>query len=120
MKFWTLNITGCALFVASAIEGSGLIVFSDAYHLTWVIGCAFLFGMYRAAMGDWGTVEWISDRLVRLGLLGTVLGLAVAFYGVAGQDSISLRDIGASTALYTTIVGLVGGMWLELNQRLFE
>ena len=120
MKFWVLNITGCALFLAGAIEGSVLIVFSDTYHLTWFIAGAFLWGLYRAAVGDWDAVEWVSDRLVRLGLLGTVLGLAIAFYGVAGQENVSLRDLGAATALYTTIVGLVGSLWLELNQRLFD
>jgi len=120
MKFLTLNITGAALFIAGWIQGSVSMVFMDTYRLTWGMGLVFLFGLWRAFRCDWGTVDWISDRLVRLGLMGTVAGLAIAFYGVSGQESISLRDIGASTALYTTLVGLVGGMWLELNQRLFE
>ena len=120
MKFLVLNISGAALLIAGALEGSVLIVFSDGYHLTWVIGGVFLLGLYKAFRGVWYDVEVFSDWLVRLGLFGTVLGLAVAFYGVTGQESVSLRDLGAATALYTTLVGLAGSLWLDLNKWLFQ
>jgi hypothetical protein len=131
MKFYILNISALALLIGGWLQGSVAAVFSDGYHLTWVVAAVFLYGLWRARVAvttrkmyvapkAWDDVSTISDWLVRIGLLFTVIGLSIAFVGVTGQEDISLRDLGAATALLTTLVGLTGSLWLELMRWLFE
>jgi len=121
MKFWVLNITGVALLMAGILQGAVATVFDgDSYRITWLIGVVFLVGLWKAFKGAWSDVDVIADWLMRLGLFGTVLGLAVSFYAVSGEANISLRDTGVGTALYTTLVGLVGSLWLEFNRWLLD
>jgi hypothetical protein len=90
------------------------------YYAAWLVGSLFPIGLYMAARKRWSDVAIISEWLVRLGLFGTVVGLAIAFASVVGRSEISLRDLGAATALHTTIVGLACSLWLDLNQWLLE
>ena len=69
----------------------------------------------------------IVNWLVTLGLLGTVIGFAMALSGV---DSASLASpagvqkvagqlmAGMRIAINTTIVGAVFGLWLDVNRRM--
>ena len=112
------------------MEGVGLVPFqADSTYMTWGIAGVFLFGLVYAAFGKWGTVEWIADKLVFLGLLGTVLGFIIALSGVdpatVGEASAIAPMVarlidGMGTALHTTLVGAIGYVWLDLNQRLTE
>ena len=95
--------------------------------MTWGIAGIFLIGLVLAANRDWEGVEWIADKLVFLGLLGTVVGFIIALSGVdpatAGETSaitpmVAKLISGMGTALHTTLVGAIGYLWLELNQKL--
>ena len=69
-------------------------------------------------------VRTISNSLVILGLIGTVIGFIIALSGV---DSNAVADVGAigpmvstlikgmAVALYTTLVGAVFHVWLLVN-----
>ncbi len=120
-RFLILNITGLAILIAGWQQGAVAILFIDApYHATWMVASLLPIGLYLTARGSWRDADAVSDWMVRLGLFGTVAGLAVAFYGVSGEVNVSLRDLGGATALHTTIVGLAGSLWLDLNERLLN
>lgn len=99
-----------------------------ALHYAWVENpfaganvpyLAFMFAVFACGLGfvfrgNLRRAEKVSNHLVTLGLLGTVLGLVEAFTGAAGAD-IQLRDLGVNTAFQTTIVGIVGHLWIVAN-----
>jgi hypothetical protein len=72
-------------------------------------------------------VRNISNSLVLLGLIGTVVGFIIALSGV---DPATVGDVtsvspmvsrllnGMSVALYTTLVGGVLNLWLSVNYQL--
>jgi MotA/TolQ/ExbB proton channel family len=67
---------------------------------------------------------FISDLLLSLGLLGTVIGFVVMLRPIAGLDageqsavhgSLAAMSGGVAVALYTTLAGLIGGMLLKIQ-----
>ncbi len=71
-------------------------------------------------------VRTIANLLVFLGLIGTVIGFIVALSGVNAQavsqaDSVASMVAtliqGMSIALYTTLLGAVLNVWLNINYR---
>ena len=74
-------------------------------------------------------VRHIADSLVLLGLIGTVLGFIHAFAGMDGgvvtdtgkaSETIAAAMQGMSIALYTTLVGTIGNVWLMACYRMLE
>lgn len=72
-------------------------------------------------------VRHVASSLVLLGLIGTVLGFIVALSGVDPAVAGDPRSIapmvttlirGMSVALYTTLVGAVLNLWLNVNYRI--
>jgi hypothetical protein len=66
---------------------------------------------------------------VTLGLLGTVIGFAMALSGVDSASLASAAGVqkvagqlmaGMRTAINTTIVGAVLGLWLDVNRRMIR
>ncbi len=118
MRFWVLNVTGLALFIAGWLHGAVASVFlNDQTGMTLGIAVVFIIGLGLASQGFWAGAEYVSLILPTLGLLGTVIGFSMALTGVVGDD-IVIRDIGVNTALNTTIVGLSGSLWLGLLGKL--
>lgn len=72
---------------------------------------------------------FVSDVLLSLGLLGTVIGF-IAMLAPIGQldggDEAALKTAltamsgGMAIALYTTLVGLIGALWLKLQGYLLD
>jgi len=72
---------------------------------------------------------FVSDVLLSLGLLGTVIGF-IAMLAPIGQldggDEVALKSAlttmsgGMAIALYTTLVGLIGALWLKLQGYLLD
>ncbi len=71
-------------------------------------------------------VRTIANLLVFLGLIGTVIGFIIALSGVNAQavsqaDSVASMVAtliqGMSIALYTTLLGAVLNVWLNINYR---
>lgn len=123
-----MNATGFSLFAAAAVRGWALLPFvTDHTYLCDLIGLVFLMGLWSAYRGDWERVRWIGGLLVMLGLIGTVVGFVMALSGVDPSRAGSVSSIspmvaallrGMATALYTTLVGSVGYLWLSLNAYL--
>ena len=75
----------------------------------------------------WRDVDWLATHVVRIGLLGTVVGFIVAFFparagGSADPNAIqsmiaSVID-GMYVALYPTLLGIATNLWLKINLRL--
>ncbi len=72
---------------------------------------------------------FISDILLKLGLLGTVVGFIIMLGSVADitsfdanimQQVLGSMSAGMGVALFTTLAGLVGGMLLAVQYQLLE
>ena len=95
----------------------------DASRISALIVAWGIAGLFYSRRGDWPRVSGIADDLVFLGLLGTVIGFAMALTNITPErvvtgDAAGMVGAfvqGARTALYTTIVGTVGNYWLRLN-----
>ena len=77
-------------------------------------------------------VEWlesISEWLVGLGLLGTVIGFSIALSGIdqtslmqaqGAQSSVGTLMSGMRIALNTTLLGASLAIWHQINLRMFR
>ena len=74
-------------------------------------------------------VRTVANLLVFLGLIGTVIGFIIALSGVNAQavsqaDSVATMVAtliqGMSIALYTTLLGAVLNVWLNINYRVLS
>lgn len=68
-------------------------------------------------------IKFIANTLVILGLIGTVIGFIIALSGVDGSVSSNPEEVskmvstliqGMSVALYTTLVGSICSVWLNI------
>lgn len=81
---------------------------------------------------DLAKVEWlgsVSEWLVGLGLVGTVIGFIIALSSVdqsallqasGAQSAVATLMSGMRTALNTTVLGASLAMWHEVNQRMLS
>jgi hypothetical protein len=79
--------------------------------------------------GPHETAWWFAAAAIKLGLLGTVVGFIVMSLQIGGMSSFDLDQVqtllrqmtrGMAIALYTTLVGLVGNLWLGLQLLLLD
>jgi len=70
-----------------------------------------------------------SDTLMKLGLLGTIIGFIMMLAPIAGLDpenreavrsSMSLMSAGMAVAMYTTLVGLAGSILLRVQYGMLD
>ncbi len=92
---------------------------ADQIGLTALVAGVGAIGVVGVAIRRWSLVAYLKDNLPTLGLLGTVVGFSMAVAGLSGDD-FELKFLGLDTALNTTIAGLVGSLWLSLNERLLK
>jgi hypothetical protein len=73
--------------------------------------------------------NFASDSLMKLGLLGTVIGFIIMLAPIAGLDvsdksvlksSMGVMSDGMAVAMYTTLAGLVGSILLKLQYYMLE
>ena len=90
------------------------------------IGIHTLFGMQREVC-DWPI--FISENLVTLGMLGTLIGLMVAIGSLFGLDLTNAADAaigiqkmatGVSIAMVTTLVGIISSLLLKIQLMLWD
>ena len=158
-RFILANTLFAALAAALAWSGQLLLVFeTDLSRITLAIAALFLVGWgwtlkqviavsgslnrakqlgYRPASPAEGDkamlkVAWLdelSEWLVALGLLGTVIGFAMALAGVdqtsvtqasGAQDAVAALMAGMRVALNTTLVGAALAIWHQVNLRMLK
>ena len=142
LKWWLLNATVLACCVLASFFGVAKEVYlKDSSYLTFVI-----IAIYFLCSGWNGYLSWsvdkknelreedtdtgwfLSEILLSLGMIGTVVGFiqmlsgfGVKADGVKGlQELLSTMSYGMSTALYTTLGGLIFGNLLKLQCFILE
>lgn len=79
--------------------------------------------------GSNGFGGFASDTLMKLGLLGTIIGFIIMLAPIAGLDasdhalmksSMGLMSDGMAVAMYTTLAGLVGSILLKLQYYMLD
>ena len=72
-------------------------------------------------------MQWIATHVVRIGLLGTVVGLIIAFSAARHGGSADVEAVktmitsvvdGMYVSLYATLLGIAVNLWLKVNLRL--
>ena len=76
-----------------------------------------------------GYIKFMANTLVILGLIGTVIGFIIALSGVDGSASSNPEEVskmvstliqGMSVALYTTLVGSICSVWLNICYQIMS
>ena len=79
--------------------------------------------------GSNGFGAFASDTLMKLGLLGTIIGFIIMLAPIAGIDasdksvmksSMGLMSDGMAVAMYTTLAGLVGSILLKIQYYMLD
>ena len=79
--------------------------------------------------GSNGFGSFMSDTLMKLGLLGTIIGFIIMLAPIAGLDasdkttmkaSMGLMSDGMAVAMYTTLAGLVGSILLKTQYYMLD
>jgi hypothetical protein len=93
----------------------------------WLIMAMGAMGIFCVFVQRWRDVQWLATHVVRIGLLGTVLGLIVAFSAARAGGSADPNEIrtmiasvvdGMYVSLYATLLGVATNLWLKINLRL--
>ncbi len=127
-RYILLILVGVALLVAAGLRGwVTMVVEADESNIIWLIVAVFLVGLGAVGMRWWRTVDYLANTLVMLGLIGTIVGFIIAFSGVDPESAARIESVGpmvsalisgAGVAMYTTLVGAVGHVWLGLMAHL--
>jgi hypothetical protein len=124
--------------VVQAIGGAGLVGLwigdiatkpfeGDNAFLCWLIVGIAALGILCVFLQRWRDVEWVATHVVRIGLLGTVVGLIIAFSAAKAGGSADPSEIapmiaavvdGMYVSLYSTLLGIATNLWLKINLRL--
>ena len=126
-RFAVLQSILLAVFIYGYHAGTFEYVYNaDQTHIVVFIFISFLIGLGLSRPKP-DIAAWISHRLIDLGLLGTVAGFIIALGGIsisAVNDPEQVVSMvthllsGMRTALFTTITGLAGYLWLSLTLKL--
>lgn len=126
--FWwfIVNVGILSLVLSQYFFGlAGLLLEADATYLTFfIIGISLVtsFSMYSKRTD----VHWFaSDAVLSIGMVGTLFGfllvLGQSFTDIDTSDidsmtqAIGILASGMSTALVTSLVGLIASLWLKLQ-----
>ena len=99
----------------------------DNAFLCWLIVGIAVLGVLCVFLQRWRDVQWIATHVVRIGLLGTVVGLIIAFAAAktgGSTDPDEIRSMiaavvdGMYVSLYATLLGIAANLWLKINLRL--
>ncbi|MBX6322812.1 MAG: MotA/TolQ/ExbB proton channel family protein [Rhodospirillaceae bacterium] len=99
----------------------------DNAYLCWLIVGMAALGIACVFLRRWSDVQWIATHVVRIGLLGTVIGLIVAFSAARSGGATDPSQIepmiaavvnGMYVSLYATLLGIGTNLWLKINLRL--
>lgn len=86
-------------------------------------------GLAARLRGSNGFGAFAGDTLMKLGLVGTIIGFIMMLAPIAGLDtgdrssiksSMTLMSDGMAVAMYTTLAGLVGSILVSLQYYLLE
>jgi hypothetical protein len=93
---------------------------NDRSFLSYGIAVVLVLGLATVANQSWKWLHYCIAVAPMLGLMGTVIGIMLATQGMAGSESIELRDLGVSTALNTTLMGMMVSSYLFFLETHFK
>jgi hypothetical protein len=127
-RFVVLQAIGAAGIASFWIAGiAGKPFESDNAFLCWLIVGLAALGIVCVFLRRWHDVQWLATHVVRLGLLGTVIGLIIAFSAAKAGGSTDPSEVrpmiaavvdGMYVSLYATLLGIATNLWLKINLRL--
>ena len=100
---------------------------SSTAPLCWLIAGIGALGILCVFLQRWRDVQWLATHVVRIGLLGTVVGLIIAFSAARQGGSADAAEVktmiaavvdGMYVSLYATLLGIAVNLWLKINLRL--
>lgn len=125
-RFLILNTIGTTALGATWYVGAiaGALGGVTPYVMGFIVA-AVLWGLAHAWRGRWDDVAWLAEKVVMLGIAGTVIGFIATFaaLGLNAADTagtIAAVSTGMSISLHATLAGVVGSLWLELNRWLLK
>jgi hypothetical protein len=123
-----LQAIGAAFIAGLWIAGiAGKPFEGDNAFLCWLIVAVAGIGITCLFLQRWRDVEWVATHVVRIGLLGTVIGLIIAFSAAKSGGSSDPDEVrtmigsvvdGMYVSLYATLLGIGTNLWLKINLRL--
>jgi hypothetical protein len=127
-RFVVLQAIGAAMIAGLWIAGLAGKPFegNNGAVCSIIIGMGLL-GIACVFMQRWNDVQWLATHVVRIGLLGTVVGLIIAFSAAGEGGSTNPEEIkpmiaavvnGMYVSLYATLLGIGTNLWLKVNLRL--
>jgi hypothetical protein len=127
-RFFVLQAIGAAFIMGLWIAGlAGKPFDGESAPVCWIILGIGALGLVCVFTQRWRDVQWIATHVVRIGLLGTVVGLIIAFSAAADGGSSNPDEIkpmisavvsGMYVSLYATLLGIAVNLWLKVNLRL--
>jgi len=132
-RFCIFNLCGAALLIWAYLLGYVEQVFrGDVSHISYVISALFLLCVIRAvyAASKQHSVAYLEDVAVwcvTLGLIGNVVGFILALRGIdvsslgspEGAQKVAGNLLaGMSVAFYSTLVGAITALWLNMGKRI--
>jgi hypothetical protein len=127
-RFVVLQAVGAAGVAALWIAGLARMPFEGTTApLCWIIVAIGGAGLVCTFLRRWRDVQWIATHVVRIGLLGTVVGLIIAFSAARHGGSADVEAVknmitsvvdGMYVSLYATLLGIAVNLWLKVNLRL--
>ena len=128
--FLVVSIGGALALLALALRGWLALPYElDQTRITWFMSAVLLLGLLYAAKGEWRSVRFIRDTLPYMGFAGTLTGFILAFRSI---DPTMVTDVtaigpmigemfaGMMTALFTSLIGIIGYLWLYWMTYLFS
>ncbi len=129
-RFFLLNLIGVAGVIVAGLHGWITYLWeSDLTYLVTTIFIVHAIGLVCAGLEAWKHVDFITDTLVILGLIGTVAGIIIALSGVVPSSvgdvssiapMVAKLIVGLKVAAHTTLVGMIGYLWLGTNRHLLS
>ncbi len=92
---------------------------NDSSYMSYGIAVLLVLGLATGFTSHWKWMEYCISTAPLLGLLGTVIGIKLAVEGAAGE-MMALRDLGLSTALNTTVMGMAVSAYLFFLETHFK
>lgn len=122
-KFIVANIVG--IVVLALLWAAGYLdnlIGSPAFPaICGLFGFIFA-GLILIVLGKYRWAWWISDKMTVFGLAGTVTGMIRVFtHAVFEGDPVTVigsMALGLGLALFSTLVGILGYLWLDWNLAL--
>jgi hypothetical protein len=124
LRFTVIQVVLIAAIVAAWLAGIAALPFHGlSAPFCIAVSAMFGLGLLCVLIKRFEDAQWITTNILFIGLLGTVVGLILAFRAVGNisSDPDAIRGAighvidGMMVALFVTVFGIASRLWLKLN-----